>query len=260
MSNLEVSATIDSFMGAADAAAARAIINAHIWSHPETNPATLANGAEVTITHPAVTAEEIIVSIWETWVNVGTKANGEHTTEISASGTSSSSSDWNGTLASWRAVQAPGGSYYWQPGGSPVGAWWKYAFASAQVIATYTIKINLNYTMSAWTLEGSNDDSSWTTLDTRSGISWTSGESKDFSIASPASYIYYRVTINTAAGDVVLERIWFYLAGDQTTQLCTTGQYTSLKQFGVKRTDSTTTTVKNISGETKSVYINVLTK
>ncbi|ROS79206.1 GH92 family glycosyl hydrolase [Cellulomonas sp. PhB143] len=58
---------------------------------------------------------------------------------------------------------------------------------------------------SAWTLEGSNDGESWTTLDDRSGetFRWAS-QTRPFVVAEPASYAQYRVTVGATAGDGAL--------------------------------------------------------
>ncbi|WP_340032338.1 discoidin domain-containing protein [Paenibacillus sp. FSL K6-1122] len=45
----------------------------------------------------------------------------------------------------------------------------------------------------AWYFESSNDNSTWTILDTKTGISWTKGETKEFIIKNELSYRYYRI-------------------------------------------------------------------
>jgi hypothetical protein len=53
----------------------------------------------------------------------------------------------------------------------------------------------------AWNFQGSNNGSTWTTIDTQTGISWSSvGQIKTFTIASPASYRYYNFTVVGFAG------------------------------------------------------------
>ena len=49
----------------------------------------------------------------------------------------------------------------------------------------------------AWTFEGSNDDSTWTVLDTQSGQSFTDGVRKTFPVATPGEYYYYRINITS---------------------------------------------------------------
>ena len=74
--------------------------------------------------------------------------------------------------------------------------------ATAKVIAGYSIRArNDTYLIDSpkdWTLEGSNDGTSWTVLDTQTGItSWSMNERKEFTVASPASYLYYRLNISS---------------------------------------------------------------
>ena len=55
----------------------------------------------------------------------------------------------------------------------------------------------------AWTLQGSNDNAQWTTLDTRSGITFTNRyETKIFTAANTTAYKYYKLSItgNNGAG------------------------------------------------------------
>lgn len=53
----------------------------------------------------------------------------------------------------------------------------------------------------AWTFEGSMNGSSWTTLDSRSGITWPSGAEQSFSFSNPTAYVYYRLNITANNGD-----------------------------------------------------------
>lgn len=47
-----------------------------------------------------------------------------------------------------------------------------------------------------WTFQGSNDNSTWTTLHTVSAATgWASGETRTYTIPSPASYLHYRMNI-----------------------------------------------------------------
>ena len=55
-------------------------------------------------------------------------------------------------------------------------------------------------TPNSWELQGSNNGTDWTTLDSQSGIAeWSSGVYKTFQIASPSKYKHYRLYI-TAVG------------------------------------------------------------
>jgi hypothetical protein len=54
---------------------------------------------------------------------------------------------------------------------------------------------------SAWTLEGSNDGTTWSTVDKRSGQSWAfTSYTRSFSVASPKAYTQYRLVMTPAAG------------------------------------------------------------
>ena len=82
--------------------------------------------------------------------------------------------------------------------------WLKYQFASAKIIQRYTIAAR-NWTgteryPSAWTLQGSNNDANWTTLDTQTGQSFTAAEKKTYSFANLTAYTYYKINI-TAGQD-----------------------------------------------------------
>jgi len=61
-----------------------------------------------------------------------------------------------------------------------------------------------------WTMQGSNDGSTWTTLDTQTNqISWGSGEARTFTIGSPGTtyYRYFRVNITANNGDATYTQI-----------------------------------------------------
>jgi hypothetical protein len=85
--------------------------------------------------------------------------------------------------------------------------WLQYDFGSG---ATQTIK---RYIVTSandvpardpkdWQFQGSNDGSTWTTLDTRSNQSFAARfEPKTYSIASPGAYRYYRLNVTANGGD-----------------------------------------------------------
>lgn len=86
-------------------------------------------------------------------------------------------------------------------------SWLQYDFGSG---ATQTIK---RYTVTSandvptrdpkdWQFQGSNDGSSWATLDTRSNQSFsTRFEAQSFTISSPGAYRYYRLNVTANGGD-----------------------------------------------------------
>jgi hypothetical protein len=86
--------------------------------------------------------------------------------------------------------------------------WLRAELASAAVLTAYAIRRRddiPNRNPNTWTFEGSNDGSSWTTLDTQTGITWpTAGETKDFTFANSTSYLYYRLNVTANNGDTYM--------------------------------------------------------
>ncbi|MEU4656148.1 GH92 family glycosyl hydrolase [Streptomyces sp. NPDC023723] len=72
-----------------------------------------------------------------------------------------------------------------------------------------------------WTLQGSADGESWTTVDTRSGESFAERfQTKTYELAEPADYQHFRIefTKNNGAGDALqLADVQFSTGGDETT-------------------------------------------
>tara|TARA_R110000782_G_scaffold212862_1_gene300881 strand:+ start:322 stop:801 length:480 start_codon:yes stop_codon:yes gene_type:complete len=85
----------------------------------------------------------------------------------------------------------------------------------------------------AWTLQGSNDGSTWTALDTKTGYAgtWAVGVTKTFTLAAPVSYLYYRLYITANGGDAytgvrrfslmtALEALWMKRSDGSTSNVC----------------------------------------
>jgi hypothetical protein len=76
-------------------------------------------------------------------------------------------------------------------------------FCGSPVISNYTIVGKTGdpqNTPTAWKLNGSTDGSAWTTLDTRSGVSWTSGQLRSFQFTNNNAYSYYNLTMSANGG------------------------------------------------------------
>jgi hypothetical protein len=75
-----------------------------------------------------------------------------------------------------------------------------YQFDTAQTIMRYAIQANVSESdfsyPTDWTFEGSNNGSSWYTLDTQTSQSFTTKEKKYYNIITPISYLYYRLNIS----------------------------------------------------------------
>jgi hypothetical protein len=94
---------------------------------------------------------------------------------------------------------------------------------NATTVATYTITAGTGGAATvgpkSWTFDGSNDATSWTTLDTRTGAAnWSSAEVRSFALAATsAAYRYFRlrVTAGIATGDYAIGALQAY--GPSTT-------------------------------------------
>jgi hypothetical protein len=85
--------------------------------------------------------------------------------------------------------------------------WLQYDFgaSSAQLIKRYTVSCAIDLPArdpKDWQFQGSNDGSAWTTLDTQSNQIFDERfQLKAYTVASPASYRYYRLNITANNGD-----------------------------------------------------------
>lgn len=84
--------------------------------------------------------------------------------------------------------------------------WIQYQFPTAQVVLGYSITYTFIYDdrmPTDWILQGSNNGSDWTTLDTQTGESfpipddWYEYQKKIFLISNTTAYSYYRITITS---------------------------------------------------------------
>jgi hypothetical protein len=102
------------------------------------------------------------------------------------------------------ATQSSGNAYlvfdntittFWSSGVNNIGTI-GYQFTSGKIIKRYCIKGNGSGAPAAWTFQGSNDGTSYTTLETVTGASatYTSGI-----LANTTSYTYYRIVVTAVA-------------------------------------------------------------
>ncbi|WP_285745098.1 GH92 family glycosyl hydrolase [Lentzea sp. NBRC 105346] len=69
-----------------------------------------------------------------------------------------------------------------------------------------------------WTLQGSNDGTAWTTIDTQTGQSWTERfQTKIYDIASPQSFLYYKLDITANHGTDIVQLADWLLSDGSTT-------------------------------------------
>jgi hypothetical protein len=147
------------------------------------------------------------------------------TSATSPSGTASASAILGSGLEAWHAFDkttvTADDSFY----ASPNPAWGnfvQYDFGAdvTSGIGGYTLTSRTSYAYgnsgsaqsqapTQWTLSGSNDGSTFTTIDTRTGQSFTEGQTRTFTLASPAEYRYFRWTwtASPTGGPVVVPKI-----------------------------------------------------
>jgi Ricin-type beta-trefoil lectin domain-like/F5/8 type C domain/Alginate lyase/Protein of unknown function (DUF1349) len=125
--------------------------------------------------------------------------------------------------------------------GSAVG-WLQYDFGTgnAQTIKRYAITSANDVPTrdpKDWQLQGSNDGSTWTTLDSRSNQTFVNRyEVHSHSIASPASYRYYRLNITANSGDTSCQLSEFGLYSN-TGRTVPNGTYRLLSRKSNKAID-----------------------
>jgi len=132
--------------------------------------------------------------------NVGSVESSESlpamTSNSAPAGYTSSSS--NSSADAWKAFDHNTAVYFGLNVGVPL--WVRRDLPAAIVAHSYKLTGSTIYGPAAFKLQGSNDGSAWTDLDSQSGITWGSTETKTFAISSPASYSKYRVYVTTEGG------------------------------------------------------------
>jgi hypothetical protein len=88
---------------------------------------------------------------------------------------------------------------------SGVSGWLQYDLGRTQIVQRYTVTSSYDQVPrdpKNWQFQGSNDGATWTTLDTQSNQMFAERfELKTYTVASPASYRYYRLNITANNGD-----------------------------------------------------------
>lgn len=124
---------------------------------------------------------------------------------ITTGGTPTASSTFSGYPAS-NAFDG-NTSTFWASNNLIANEWLAYELGTAQPVTEYTLRANTqpNAAPSEWKLQGSNDGSSWTTLDYRTAqTAWSANEQRTFTTGytPPANaYRYWRLNITANNGD-----------------------------------------------------------
>jgi von Willebrand factor type A domain len=136
-------------------------------------------------------------------------------------------SDDAGDANAWKAFSGAAGTFWTA---DVLAGWLQYQFASPNTVAFYSITASAGNTSapSAFILQGSNDGSTWTQLDSQLALAWYAGETKKFSIVNNSTaYAYYRIVVSaTQSGNPPqIAEVALYAA--VPTQICSTASATS---------------------------------
>ena len=83
--------------------------------------------------------------------------------------------------------------------------------AAASVNTSYSISAGGASSPRDWTMQGSNNGTSWTTLDTRTGVTFSGAAAQSFSYSNSTAYAYYKlvVTAQNGSGNLLIGEIDF---------------------------------------------------
>ena len=113
-------------------------------------------------------------------------------------------SNYSSAYRGWKAFNKVSGDP-WYYNSTAANQWIKLDFGSGNAVLVNAYRLTSNTNNSGypgmpveWTVEGSNNDSDWTQLDSRSGIAaWPSSTTREYWTSSAAAYRYYRFTFVT---------------------------------------------------------------
>jgi hypothetical protein len=80
------------------------------------------------------------------------------------------------------------------------GYFLQYQFPTSKTIIQYAIRC-INYHLYSWIFQGSNNGTDWTTISTITGQNTSYFTTYYFNVATPGSYVYYRLTITSSEGN-----------------------------------------------------------
>lgn len=120
------------------------------------------------------------------------------TSDTAPSGVASADTD---SVNAWKAFDTDTGTY-WTSG---AGHYIQYQFPVAHTILLYGLFNALylgsyGYHFNQWKLEGSNNGTDWTVVDSRTGQSTTYNAASYWTVTTPGNYLYYRWTLIASEG------------------------------------------------------------
>lgn len=97
----------------------------------------------------------------------------------------------------------------WISDNNDIPSWIQYQFPTATIINRYAVGSSSGVgdgtvrNPTSFNFSGSNDGSSWTVLDNRTGVTWTEGEKKTYNFVNTNAYAYYRLDMFSSASSFV---------------------------------------------------------
>lgn len=117
------------------------------------------------------------------------------TSDTAPSGVASAISENGGSNPAYFAFT--GGLQFWISSAAAPG-WIQYQFPTAQIVTAYGAYPTAGGGSSSWTLQGSNNGSSWTVLDTQNNQNFNAGTV--IAISNTTAYLYYRLNFTVFGG------------------------------------------------------------
>ena len=120
--------------------------------------------------------------------------------DLCTGGTATASSNFQGIYPPERAFDNDPAVSWISYSGSPQWIQYDFGVGTTQTAIQYKLTVSnpVQHAWGAWTFQGSNNGSSFTTIDTQTGITWTNGETKTFnSFTNTTAYRYYRFDITS---------------------------------------------------------------
>lgn len=115
--------------------------------------------------------------------------------------------------------------------GTSFPIWLQYQFSVATEVSFYSFAVwKTARVPTAWELQGSNDGSTWTTVDSRTGTGWFYRQTRRYKLSSPATFTFFRLNILSVAftgvggGAVITD---FSLLAPVPAQICAVASDTS---------------------------------
>ncbi|WP_050516095.1 discoidin domain-containing protein [Dickeya chrysanthemi] len=126
------------------------------------------------------------------------------TSATSAAGIALNQSSQLAGYETWKAFDGASGTFWNAASGAALPQWISVSFSTQTPISGYSLTAIYDgkYSPSAWQLQGSNDGNTWTTIESKSGETFTANQEKIYSLTATAIYQSYRLYITASPGGV----------------------------------------------------------